>query len=148
MRTPAQIMADVAAQHATEDDQRAQERVWPAPERLATPTTDLPRGPKAIAALCEAWKATSARGPVAANGHPGWRMADSVLLKGRVGQRYFSALWIEDAKGGMTFSLAYGHGVPITMNSTQLKHYLTADLGIPWVEGVGFVPRITRNGDN
>jgi len=141
-------MADVKAQHAAEDDGLAAERIWPAPERYATPTTDLPRSPKAIAALCDEWRATSARGPVATNGHPGWRMADSILLKGRVGQRLFSALWIENAKGGLAFALAYGHGVPMVLNTAQLKHYLTADLGIPWVEGVGFVPRTTRKGDN
>ena len=60
-------MADVKAQHATEDDQRAEERVWPPPEVLAHPITDLPRGAKAIAALADTRQIllVGARAPVA-----------------------------------------------------------------------------------
>lgn len=142
-RTAEQIMADVHALHAA----RAAEeglQAWPEPERRATPTTALPRGPKAITGMLrdDQWSATTARGPVSkqGKGNP-WRMAESIVVRGVTGQRRFVATWIETPAGGMSFHSAYAHGVEGRVTLEQLKYYLTADIGIPWIEGIGPLPR-------
>ena len=141
-RTPKQIMADVKAQHAREE--KAAEQPWPDPERFATPVTELdalPTTARSLAKLCDVWSATSARGPVPAapGSTPPWRMADSVMLKGRVGRRLFSAVWLETAAGRMGLSLAYAHGVG-KVGTKGLRAYLTEEDGIPWIEGVESIP--------
>ena len=140
-RTPKEIMADVKRQHEHDRDEKD---AWPNPLRVAEPITDaaaLPVTARSLAKLCDSWKATSGRGPVAGapGSDPPWRMADSVLLKGRVGRRLFSALWVETAKGNLSLKLALAHGVG-RVDLAGLKAYLTQDLGIPWLEGVESIP--------
>lgn len=140
-RTPRQIMDDVRAQHATDTTKRAP--LWPKPEVRATPITDmadLPATGRSVAKLCASWKATYARGPVAAapGAEPAWRMADSILLKGRVGRRLFSALWVQNPQGKMSLKLAYAHGVGPT-TAAGLREYLTVEKAA-WIEGFDPIP--------
>lgn len=140
-RTARQIMDAVKGQHVGDNDLPPP---WPKPERKATKTTDLsdlPTTARSLAKLCDDWEATSARGPVAgaAGSMPPWRMADSLLLKGRIGRRIFSAQWLEGAKGRLAYKVGYAHGVG-PVSSTELRAYLTQDIGPTWLEGFTPIP--------
>lgn len=149
-RTAQQIMDDVRRQHA--QAVAAEEAVvgWPKPEKYARPTEDLPSSVAAVARMCDEWRATHARGPTGTNTAPGWRMADSYVLRGRVGERYFVALWLQKPKetklGRKSFGLlfAYAHGIQGRLNAGQLERYLTEDDGLEWLKGVGFLSRTTN----
>lgn len=147
--TPKEIHAGLRALTLAEKKLDADIALWPKPELYATPTKVLNRSASKFARLCEEWRATRARGPAGQQARPGWRMADSLVLRGKVGHRYFVAMWVEglhpNASGGKTFVLqhAYAHGLQGRISAAQLEAYLTQDddPSLPWLEGVPFIPR-------
>lgn len=133
-RDAEEVMSDVQALHADDAEIAELEKLRPPPEQRATPVTDLPSVAKKYAKHCVRHEANVAVGW--ANTRGGYRKASSLALRGlTAGGRRFVILWVETAKGGWGFELAYAHGVG-RVNATQLTAYLTLPAAeIPWIDG-------------
>lgn len=141
MRSAKQIMADVKAQHAKEDTQKAADAAWPPPEARNVPVVlDDPRVPRAARTMAKkaaAHRLTWSRGPKAQREEPGYKVVDVVVLRAIAGQRKLVAIWM-DGK----FHKAFAHGVDGAISSTQAGKYLTEDdVDINWLPGYAWLPR-------